>query len=209
MTSSRQIMIQFFAIMLLVSACGGQEEALPTEVEFPTDVLPTVDEVEAQVEEEPTETPTPVVNPTLPPTWTFTPEPSETPIPTATEILETSTPLPTPKTLSAACNTFGADPERSTRQFVVGEAPVAAWTDVEGAELYRVFLSSFSQTLIRDDIYTDQTSFTFDPNSFELGEIYVWAVWPLDSIGDQMCFERGGELIPQRPPINAGNNSGG
>lgn len=206
MTVSRQPILQLIVIILLVSACGGgNDEPLPTAVEFPTDVSPTVEDVEAQADEvTPTEEPTRVSNPTLPPTWTYTPEPSETPIPTATEIVDTATPYPTPRTVSVACDTFSADPERATREFFPGEAPVAAWTAVDGAELYRVFLSTRTNRVIRNDIYTAETSFTFDPNSFEFGEFYLWAVWPLDSIGDQMCFERGGELIPLRPPVNSG-----
>jgi len=196
MIASRQTLLQLFVVMLLITACGGgEEEALPTAVEFPAEVAPT-----ETVTVEMTATPTQVSNPTLPPTWTFTPEPSVTPTPT-----NTSTPLPTPRTVAEVCDSFAADPVRSTREFIPGEAPVAAWTAVEGAELYRVFLSTLSQRLIRDDIYVAETSFTFDPNSFEFGEIYIWAVWPLDSVGDQMCFERGGELIPQRPPVGGGD----
>ncbi len=205
MATNRHIMIQLIVIVFLVAACGGDSEPLPTEVEFPDQSSPTETEaVEAQAEitEEPTSTP--VINPTLPPTWTNTPEPSETPIPTATEIVDTATPLPEPETVASVCDAFAADPEGSTREFLPGEAPVASWTSIEGAELYRVFLSTRSGTLIRDDIYTAETTFTFDPNSFEFGEFYIWAVWPLDAIGDQMCFERGGELIPQRPPVGSG-----
>ena len=206
MTVSRQTILQLIVIMLLVSACGGgEDEPLPTAIQLPTDVSPTVEEVDGQTAEEtPTVEPTRVSNPTLPPTWTFTPEPSETPIPTATEVVDTPTPFPTPRTVSIACDTFAADLEVSTREFIPGEAPVAAWTPVEGAELYRVFLSTRTNKMIRNDIYTAETSFTFDPNSFEFGEFYLWAVWPLDAIGDQMCFERGGELIPLRPPVNSG-----
>jgi len=186
---------------MVVSACN-QREALPTAMSLPTNVPPT-EESEAQVVE-PTATRTPAPPSTLPPTWTFTPDVTETLIPTETEVLETSTPLPTPKSVSSACDVFQADSERSTREFIVGETPVAAWTPVEGAVLYRVFLYNFNGKTLRDDIYTDQTSWSFDPNVFELGQNYVWAVWPLDSIGDQMCFERGLELIPQRPPVNSG-----
>ena len=179
----------------LVGACS-QAEALPTAVSFPTEVPPT-----ETPDITPTFTSTPAPVSTLPPTWTFTPEVTDTPIPTNTEVPATVTPLPAPETVESVCDTFQADPGLSTRQFIIGESPVAAWTPVEGAVLYRVFLSNFSLQTIKDDIYTDHTSWTFDPNSFELGENYVWAVWPLDAIGDQMCFERGGELLPQRVPI--------
>lgn len=197
----RWIIILFSIVVMVISACS-QGDALPTAMSIPTDEPPT-EEPQAQ-EVEPTATRTPAPPSTLPPTWTFTPEVTETLIPTETEILETVTPLPSPKAVSSVCDVFQADSERSTREFVVGETPIAAWTPVEGAVLYRVFLYNFNGKTMRDDIYTDQTSWSFDPNVFEFGQNYVWAVWPLDSIGDQMCFERGLELIPQRPPVNSG-----
>lgn len=192
----------FLSMVFLVSACG-QSEDLPTAIVLPTS--PPTDEVEeVQSVEEPTATATPIVAPTLPPTWTFTPDYSPTPLPTNTEIPPTETPLPAPDTVSPACDDFAADATLSTREFVIGEAPTAAWTSVEGAVLYRVFLYTFSSKVMRDDIYTDQTSWTFNPDEFELGENYIWAVWPLDAIGDQMCFERGLEMLPQRQPIGSG-----
>lgn len=181
-------------VMLLVSACGqSQSDELPT-------LIPTATiEAETPTPEE-TASNTPGPRATLPPTWTFTPEPTETLIPSPTSMPDTSTPNPTPKAVSSACDAFGADGENSTREFFVGDAPTVYWTPVAGAELYRVFLYTYSGSTIRSDIYVDVTNFTFDPSYFQLGENYVWAVWPLDSIGDQMCFERGLELIPQRRP---------
>lgn len=196
MRQNQKILALLLILVLLVSACG-QEEALPTAVAFPTEIPPTATEEIIE-----TATSTPVANPTLPPTWTFTPDVTETPMPTDTEVPFTVTPLPAPDTVSAACDLFAADPELSTREFIIGEAPVAAWTSIEGAALYRVFLTSFSQEVIFDNLYIEETSYTFDPTIFELGENYVWAVWPLDSIGVQMCFERGLELLPKRPPVD-------
>ena len=180
---------------LVVSACS-QAEALPTAIAFPTDPPPTeTPDVTATL------TATPISRSTLPPTWTFTPDVTDTPIATEIEIVDTPTPLPTPDAVALACESFQADPERSTKEFIIGESPVAAWTAVDGAVLYHVFLFDFNGRTIKDQIYTEETSWTFDPNSFELGQNYVWAVWPLDSIGDQMCYERGLELLPQRPPV--------
>lgn len=197
MGKNRSIFVVLMMLATILSACV-QGEVLPTAVEFPTEVPPTATEEVAE-----TPTATTVTNPTLPPTWTFTPEVTATTIPTDTEVPETSTPLPTPKTVSAACDSFSADPEQSTREFTIGEAPMAVWTPVEGAVLYRVFLTTFSQTVIFDNLYIEENSYTFDPAIFELGENYLWAVWPLDSIGDQMCFERGLELIPKRAPVGS------
>lgn len=199
----RSIIIFCTVLMLIVTACG-QPEDLPTAVAFPTDVPPTEDPEAQAVEVEDVATETPFVASTLPPTWTPTFEPTETLIPTETEIPDTFTPQPTIEATPSVCDTFAADPELSTREFIVGETPVVAWTPVEGAVLYRVFLYRFNGRTMRDDIYTDLTTWSFDPNVFELGENYLWAVWPLDSIGDQMCFERGLELLPQRPPLNVG-----
>lgn len=201
----RWIIIVCAVLIVLITACSQGEE-LPTAIAFPTDEPPT-EEPQAQ-EVEATATNSPAPPSTLPPTWTFTPEVTETLVPTETVVLETVTPLPSPKVVSSVCDTFQADPELSTRQFIIGETPVAAWTAVEGAVLYRVFLYDFQGGTMRDDIYTDQTSWSFDPNVFELGQNYIWAVWPLDVIGDQMCFERGLEMIPQPVPINRGGNSG-
>lgn len=197
----RLIITLLFASVMIISACSQEAQSLPTEVSFPTDVPPT--ETEEII---PTATATPAERSTLPPTWTPTTEVTDTPIPTETEVVATVTPLPAPDTVSTACDTFQANSELSTREFVVGESPVAAWTPVDGAVLYRVFLYDFNSRTLRDDIYTDQTSWTFDPNVFELGQNYIWAVWPLDSIGDQMCFERGLELLPQRQPIDTGGD---
>lgn len=181
---------------LVVGACSQAEE-LPTAVAFPTDVpqteVPTVAE---------TPTPIPAERSTLPPTWTSTPDVTATPIVTE-EPLVTPTLFPTLNSVQIACESFRADSERSTKEFIIGESPIAAWTAVEGAVLYHVFLFDFNSRTINDQIYTAETFWTFDPSYFDLGQNYVWAVWPLDSIGDQMCYERGLELLPQRVPLGS------
>jgi len=202
MMHSKLMIIILFVLGLVMSACS-QAEALPTAVSFPTDIPPTDEPDVAEVDDiTPTLTASPAERATLPPTWTNTPDVTETPI--FTEVpLETNTPLPTPKTVSSACDTFAVDDVRTTKEFIIEESPVAAWTAVDGAVLYHVFLYDFTGRTINDQIYTEETFWTFNPDHFELGQNYIWAVWPLDSIGDQMCFERGLELLPKRKPVGS------
>ncbi len=192
----RWMYIALSLIAFLVGACNSQAD-LPTLI--PTSTVIVATEVEVQAVE-PTETR--VARPTLPPTWTPTVEPSETPLPTATEVVETFTPVPSPRAISQACDTFEVDADRSTRLFNIGESPTVYWTPVVGARLYHVFLLKFSGETVKNDIYVDVPEFTFDQSMFEIGETYLWSVWPLDPAGDQMCFERGADLIPQRVPSN-------
>jgi hypothetical protein len=200
MMQNRWMIIIILVIGLVISACSSQAKVLPTVVAFPTDIPPTESLPTVTPEVTVTLTATSAELSTLPPTWTFTPDVTETPI-VAEESLDTPTPLPTPSKIELACESFQADSERSIKKFIIGESPVAAWTSVEGAVLYHVFLYDFDSKTINDQIYTDETFWTFNPDHFELGQNYIWAVWPLDSIGDQMCYERGLELLPQPVPV--------
>ena len=195
MMRNKWMIIIIVVMSLFVSACS-QPEALPTAVSFPTDVPPT---------DLPEMTATPIPptlgdRATLPPTWTSTPDVTETPDFTETPNV-TATDLPTPNAVAQACENFEVDNELTTKEFIIGESPIAAWTQIDGAVLYHVFLYDFDGRTINDQIYTEDTFWEFNPDHFKLGQNYIWAVWPLNSIGDQMCFERGLELLPQRKPV--------
>lgn len=183
-------------LMLLMVACSPQEEiVLPTEARLDADV--TAEAVASpEVDESPTETPippTPTRQFELPPTWTPTDvPPTSTPI-----ILPTDTPLPTPVSLPPACDVFAADFERSDSQFTIGAQPLVAWIAAPGAELYRLrVIDEFGATIL--DEYLRETEYRLPSDIFEVGRRYGWEVIPLDSIGDQMCYQRGDILIPIR-----------
>lgn len=191
------------AFVCLLSACA-QEAPLPTLAattvpETPTDNQTAGDNAQPTAVTEPTATATQVTirRPTLPPTWTPVLRPTETPLPT--QSIPTATPFVPRSTLPEACSTFAIDFENSTREFPVGMSPRAAWTPVEGAQAYRVRLLRTDGFVIRDDIYIEETSYVFDGRLFEEGQRYGWSVYPINSAGDQMCFERGQELVPYVP----------
>lgn len=169
---------------------AGQQESLPLE-ETP------IEEPAASTEADPTNTPRPSGRPTLPPTWT--PQPS----PTMTNTPEPVFPSPTPFIPAAgvpdACSNFVADIAGSTIEFRLGTPPTAAWTSIEGAELYRLTLAEANGRVIRDDIYLTDTQYQFDGSLFEEGRFYGWSVYPINANGDQMCFQAGLELIPFVP----------
>ena len=180
--------VLFLSLILIISACATEEQ-LPT-------LVPTAEPATAEPQEA-VETETPIERPTFPPTWTFTPEiPTDTPTFTPTDA-PTVEPTSQVQTVSPVCETFGADADLSQREFQLGTAPVVAWSPVAGAVQYRVYLYDSLGGLLRDDIYVAETQFAFDATEFEAGETYIWSAYPIDSNGDQMCFERGLELIPQ------------
>lgn len=170
-------------VILLLASCRSQDTQLPT-------LFPSATPLAAPSL---TFTPTPLVRSTLPPTWTLTPVPTDTPLP------PTNTPPPTVlvPTLSPACNTFGPDFNRTPREFPVGAAPTVYWIKVEGAGSYHLSLVDDNANQLVDTIVVD-TSFTFDKALFKLGTRYGWEVYPLDDKGIQMCYSRGGELLPVR-----------
>ncbi len=193
---NRWLGVWFVVIVIAVVACNPQApQELPTIVPENTTVPPT--EVPAQsVEVTPTASVTPPrTRPTLPPTWT--PVPSETPLPT-----ETETPPPTPTffaptaALPEGCNVFQIDFERSATDFRIGTAPTVSWVAVPEAVRYRVSLKTLRGTTIKDDIFIAETQYTFAAELFEQGVQYGWEVYPINTLGDQMCFQRGGELYP-------------
>lgn len=181
--------------LVLLAACSTQPQELPTLIPEPTTV-PTTEVPAQSVEVTPNATPTsPLVRPTLPPTWT--PPPSETPLPTETETLPaTPTFFQPTAALPEGCNTFQIDFERSAREFRLGTAPTVSWVAVPESVRYRVSLRTISGVVIQDDIYIAETQYTFPADLFEQGVQYGWEVYPINSLGEQMCFQRGGELFP-------------
>lgn len=194
----RSITIFLIIPLLLLAACN-QQESLPTLVptEPPPEPTATPPEVEATEASEPptaVNTPVPRTRPTLPPT--FTPTPSETPTLTPTEVIPTATFFNPPPTLPEGCSGFNVIFEQTDVEFPLGGSPTVSWTTVSGAPTYWVILESSSGRVLKDDIFIAETSYTFAADLFERGQLYGWKVLPLDAEGVQMCFQRGGELIP-------------
>jgi hypothetical protein len=188
-------------LALLLAACGSQSsEALPTLIPTPGGVVATKTPVQ------PTEPPTPepLTRPTLPPTWT--PESGvsgsdqsgntsnlATPTP---ESLNTLPPAATEVPTLVVCGTFVADRNRSTSTFVTGTTPQIFWSKVETAFRYRIrLLDSTGKEVFVD--FSLEPTYTFRTDLFEKGKVYGWSVYPEDSLGQQMCTERGAELLPQ------------
>jgi hypothetical protein len=44
--------------------------------------------------------------------------------------------------------------------------------------------------------YTREPTYTFRAELFEKDKRYAWSVYPEDSINQQMCFERGDDILP-------------
>jgi hypothetical protein len=107
--------------------------------------------------------------------------------------------LPTPLEV---CATFNEDVTRNPRSFPLGEAPQVFWTAVEGAATYHIALVAVDpatpeaqpQEVFAD--FTTDTTYTFPAELFEAGKLYGWEVYPLDSLGQQMCLSLGAELFP-------------
>lgn len=177
-------------LALVMSACDNSAAPeLPTL--FPTDtpapVVPT--EVPSI-----TFTPTALRQQSLPPTWTFTPEPSNTPEPpTPTEIVATI------EGLSPACEAFGPDRAQNRRDFPLGTAPQVYWLPVAGAASYQVSLFNEFGAEIHT-AYVAETTYTFPAELFEAGKAYGWEVYPRDDRAIQMCYGRGDELVPFTQP---------
>jgi hypothetical protein len=187
-------------IALLFAACGSpSSEALPTLIPTPGGVAAT--ETPVQATEPPT--PEPLTRPTLPPTWT--PESggaqsnqsgNDSGLPTPTP--ESLNPLPAPTEFATlvVCGTFVADRSRSTSTFTTGTQPQIFWSKVETAARYRIHLIDSTGAQLFEGFSVDP-NYTFPADLFERGKVYGWSVYPEDSLGQQMCSERGAELLPQ------------
>ncbi len=202
----KKSVVALMIIVLGLVACSPQtSETLPT-------LIPTPGGAQAATvtPAESTQPPTaaPLTRSTLPPTWT--PEPgsvdsssgnsvsgnaSSLATPTS-ETLNTPLPPPTEVPTLVVCGTFVADRSRSTSTFTVGQSPQILWTKVETAARYRIRLLDDAGTEVMVD-FTLQPGYVFRPDLFTAGKVYAWSVYPEDSLGQQMCSERGAELYPQ------------
>ncbi|GAB4510455.1 MAG: hypothetical protein OHK0046_07320 [Anaerolineae bacterium] len=191
----RQLFIMII-LGLLLAACGGSDG----NNDLPTTIAPvaesTTEETTQPEESQPAEataTPTRAGRATLPPSWT--PEPSETPLPPTA----TNTAIPTLEIIDAppACNGFGPNTLETDETIQLGNSARVAWRPVEGARLYRIVVIDPQGNTILEEL-TDQTSYTISPNVFLAAVRYGWEVRPLDNVGIQMCPGRGG-LLNVRP----------
>ncbi len=181
--------ILLFSILMLVAACGGQanNQTLPT-------VMPTdANVVEATATQPATTAPTqpPLERPTLPPTWTSSPVPSETPSPTFDATLQAQIVKPT----LVVCGVFATDRENSMKTFTLGSPVQVFWTAVDTAARYRIGLINDKGEEVFMD-YSREPNYTFKAELFEKDKRYAWVVYPEDALNQQMCFERGDEILP-------------
>lgn len=199
-----KIVMILSCLAIVLAACGGESDAtdLPQLPTSAVDAQNTADALGVQVEEVATDanaptsdappTNTRVARPTLPPTFTPTivPTLTFTLAPTATDTLEA------PNAVPEACSSFGPDFALITRAFNVGQSPVIAWTAVEGAALYRIYVYDDNRTQLNiDPLFSEGINFTLPPDLFEESGRYSWDVEPLDGAGIQICLGRGEGFI--------------
>jgi hypothetical protein len=94
------------------------------------------------------------------------------------------------------CGVFTVDRERSAVLFPLGSAPQVFWRAVTGASRYRIRLIDANGTELFVD-YTVEPNYTFRADLFQKDTRYGWTVYPEDQLNQQMCFDRGQEIIPQ------------
>lgn len=192
----RHVLVFALLMMGLLAACTPAEPtATPT-------LTPTVTLTPTETHT-PVPTPTPIVRATLPPTWT--PVPTEAPSATPTEPAITNTPFNQGRGAAPSCRDFEVFSNDTPQEFTASEGITVYWSAPEGAELYRLFLFGDRGRVIRDEIYVDTTSYTFEPSLFTPGQLYVWEIYPIDVTGQQMCFSIGYEILavegaPRVPP---------
>jgi hypothetical protein len=182
-------LIAVLCVALFLAACGQSEP----ERELPT-LIPLDEATEGTIQQltptPPAATATPRTRPTLPPSWTPTPQSSPTPQPS------TATPAPPiPEAqidaISEACSVFGPDVANSDDRITVGESPTVAWTPVEGATLYRLYVFDEAGNQLHLWIGAE-TAYTISADILTREIRYGWEVQPLDAAGIQMCHGRGG-----------------
>ncbi len=189
------IFIVFLLPMILVACDSGNSEdvVLPTRVQ--SDEEPSVDTSpvpESGVTAEPIATERP--SRSLPPSWTPTLAPTLT---------ETPEPTPTREggadavpTIPPGCATFRPDASNSVTEFTLGESPVVSWIAADGAQNYRVRVTTeVGFELTTDAPIVSDTSIALDSELFTESGRYGWTVEPLDSNGIQMCIGLGGSFI--------------
>jgi hypothetical protein len=170
-------------LIMALAACGGA----PSAPVLPTSALDVVTLSPTPMAEGVAATPLPPERPTLPPTWT--PESTLSPTPRVAPPIQMVSATP------AVCAAFIVDAVRSTRSFMVGEAPSVTWSPIEGVSRYRVRLFDATLTTLLVD-YTQQPQFTFDATLFSSGVRYGWEVLPENAAFQQLCFAIGDDLQP-------------
>ncbi len=198
-------------IAFALAACGGQpaSQTLPTLIPTPGGVQPSATPTVASAESttEPTQVPLPLTRPTLPPTWTPAPGDqtnstdntavTNQPLATATlAVSDTPAPVATEVPTLVVCGGFVANRNKSTSTFTVGATPQIFWTNVDTAARYRIRLLDDTGAELFVD-FSLQPTYTFRADLFQKNKVYAWSVYPEDSLGQQMCTERGAELYPQ------------
>jgi hypothetical protein len=175
--------------LLALVGCGQQ----PTDQSLPTlNSTSNIEAATATIAATEAATQSPLERPTLPPTWTVSPVATE--LPTATVDLTLQAQLVKPTLV--VCGGFAADRERSGAVHFQGNPVQVFWTAVDTAARYRISLhNDRGAELITD--YTLQPTYTFAGDIFERDGVYAWSVYPEDSLNQQMCFERGAEILPQ------------
>jgi hypothetical protein len=171
----------------LVACNGASNQTLPTLI--PSPVVATEPPTAAPL---PTMTEAQFDRATLPPTWTASPPAVESPVPTLDSTVQPQGALPT----LVVCGAFAPDRELTPTTYTQGQTVTVFWTAVDTAARYRVRLVSETGTELFFD-YALEPTYTFQPNQFVRGGRYAWEVWPEDSKNQQMCYARGGELLPE------------
>jgi hypothetical protein len=188
MKRSRFSMGLLIGLFVLVG-CGQQptDQSLPTLNSTANSELTTATTAATDAATQP-----PLERPTLPPTWTVSPVATEPP--TATVDLTRQAQLVKPTLV--VCGGFAADRERSGAVHDDGNPVQVFWTVVDTAARYRISLRNDSGVELITD-YTLEPTYTFAGDIFERDGVYAWSVYPEDSLNQQMCFERGAEILPQ------------
>ncbi len=193
MQKSSLLIVLLIGGFIVLTGCQRQPDApLPT---LRATAAPPTNTVAPQAAASATLAPTATVDlsqkATLPPTWTASPEPTET------AVLITDTPPP-PAVLPtlAVCTDFKVDYEKFKPDFKLGKSVDVFWTAVDKAISYRIALLDDTSKEIFSGL-TKETKFTFQADLFNRGKAYSWNVYPISPIGDQMCTPRGAALIPQ------------
>ena len=184
--------------LLLLAACTNQQQTLPTLI--PT---PTTEATTTPPDQTPTQEPTRRIAPTFPPTWTPV-GPTETSVDIPATEANAPAIVPTLPTPLAVCATFDEEVALNTRSFPIGSSPQVFWKAVEGAATYHIALvvvDPATPEALPEEVFADfvqDVSYTFPAELFEVDKFYGWEVYPVDSIGQQMCLSVGGELFPTR-----------
>jgi hypothetical protein len=181
--------IVLLLVLFALVGCGQQpaNQSLPTLESTPDSGVVTATTAATEAA-----TQAPLERPTLPPTWTVSPVATEPPTATVDQTREAQLVKPT----LVVCGGFTADRERSGAVHTGGNPIQVFWSAVDTAARYRISLrNDRGEELITD--YTREPTYTFAGDIFERDGVYAWSVYPEDALNQQMCFERGAEILPQ------------